>query len=187
MPEGVGAALARRLLAAPAFVRHVVLDRWFLHRHQPALEMIVDIGDNETISGGMHMKRQMGWRLGTRWNVAGRRLGVRTPFLRRGVRHQQAGDACGDRDEDRVGEPARLRVPRREGCEREGDAVVAVQPRPGRRARAGVTRANFGQGQTVTVLAYHAKDGSNFGFMRRMTFADGHSIELWLGDDAAKQ
>jgi hypothetical protein len=29
--------MARRLLAAPAFVRHVVLDRWFLHRHQPAL------------------------------------------------------------------------------------------------------------------------------------------------------
>lgn len=37
LPDGVGAALGRRLLAAPAFVRHVVLDRWFLHRHQPAL------------------------------------------------------------------------------------------------------------------------------------------------------
>jgi menaquinone-9 beta-reductase len=37
VPEGVGAALARRLVTAPAFVRHVVLDRWFLHRHQPAL------------------------------------------------------------------------------------------------------------------------------------------------------
>jgi flavin-dependent dehydrogenase len=37
VPEDVGAALGRRLLAAPAFVRHVVLDRWFLHRHQPAL------------------------------------------------------------------------------------------------------------------------------------------------------
>jgi flavin-dependent dehydrogenase len=37
VPEGVGAALGRRLLAAPAFVRHVVLDRWFLHRHLPAL------------------------------------------------------------------------------------------------------------------------------------------------------
>jgi uncharacterized protein DUF6152 len=58
---------------------------------------------------------------------------------------------------------------------------------PGAARRAGVTRSSFGQGQTVTVLAYHAKDGSNFGFMRRMTFADGHSIELWLGDDAAKQ
>ena len=58
---------------------------------------------------------------------------------------------------------------------------------PAAARRAGVTRSSFGQGQTVTVLAYHAKDGSNFGFMRRMTYADGHSIELWLGDDAAKQ
>ena len=39
----------------------------------------------------------------------------------------------------------------------------------------------------VTVLAYHSKDGSNFGFMRRMTFADGHTVELWLGDDEAKK
>ena len=37
VPERLGAAVARRLLATPAFVRHVVLDRWFLHRHQPAL------------------------------------------------------------------------------------------------------------------------------------------------------
>ena len=37
VPEGLGAAVGRRLLSAPAFVRHVVLDRWFLHRHQPAL------------------------------------------------------------------------------------------------------------------------------------------------------
>jgi len=58
---------------------------------------------------------------------------------------------------------------------------------PGAARRAGVTRANFGQGQMVTVLAYHSKDGSNFGFMRRMTFADGHTVELWLGDDEAKK
>ena len=37
VPDGFGAAVGRRLLSAPAFVRHVVLDRWFLHRHQPAL------------------------------------------------------------------------------------------------------------------------------------------------------
>ena len=53
--------------------------------------------------------------------------------------------------------------------------------------RAGVTRANFGQGQTVTINGYHAKDNSNFAFMRKMTFADGHSVELWLGDDEAKK
>ena len=58
---------------------------------------------------------------------------------------------------------------------------------PAAARRAGVTRANFGQGQAVTILGYHAKDGSNFAFMRKMTFADGHSVELWLGDDAAKQ
>ena len=58
---------------------------------------------------------------------------------------------------------------------------------PAAARRGGVTRATIPQGQPVTVLAYHAKDGSNFGFMRRMTFADGHSVELWLGDDAAKR
>src|SRR3954470_3290665 len=58
---------------------------------------------------------------------------------------------------------------------------------PAATRRAGVTRANFGQGQSVTILGYHAKDGSNFAFMRKMTFADGHSVELWLGDDEAKK
>jgi hypothetical protein len=58
---------------------------------------------------------------------------------------------------------------------------------PGALRRNGITRANFGQGQTVTVAAYHAKDGSNFAFLRRLTFADGHTVELWLGDEAAKE
>ena len=58
---------------------------------------------------------------------------------------------------------------------------------PAATRRAGVTRANFGQGQAVTILGYHAKDGSNFAFMRKMTFADGHSVELWLGDDEARK
>jgi hypothetical protein len=58
---------------------------------------------------------------------------------------------------------------------------------PAAARRAGVTRANFGQGQTVTILGYHSKDGSNFAFMRKMTFADGHSVELWLGDDDARK
>ena len=52
--------------------------------------------------------------------------------------------------------------------------------------RIGATRANFGQGQAVTVLAYHARDGSNLAFLRRMTFADGHTVELWIGDENAK-
>jgi len=52
--------------------------------------------------------------------------------------------------------------------------------------RIGATRANFGQGQAVTVTAYHARDGSNLAFLRRMTFADGHTVELWIGDENAK-
>lgn len=58
---------------------------------------------------------------------------------------------------------------------------------PGALRRNGITSANFGRGQTVTVTAYHAKDGSNFAFLRRLKFADGHTVELWLGDEAAKE
>ncbi len=57
---------------------------------------------------------------------------------------------------------------------------------PGALRRIGATRANFGQGQEVTVVAYHAKDGSNLAFLRRMTFPDGHTVELWIGDENAK-
>jgi flavin-dependent dehydrogenase len=38
LPASCGAAVARRLLQTPAFVRHVVLDRWFLHAQEPALQ-----------------------------------------------------------------------------------------------------------------------------------------------------
>lgn len=57
---------------------------------------------------------------------------------------------------------------------------------PGALRRIGATRANFGQGQDVTVVGYHARDGSNLAFLRRMTFADGHTVELWIGDENAK-
>ncbi len=39
VPPGVAAAAARRLLDRPWFVRNVVLDRWFLHAHEPALTL----------------------------------------------------------------------------------------------------------------------------------------------------
>src|SRR3954465_7291518 len=39
---------------------------------------------------------------------------------------------------------------------------------PGALRRIGVTRANFGQGQAVSVLAYHARDGSRLAFLRRI-------------------
>lgn len=37
VPAGVSTALARLLLASPWFVRHVVINRWFLHAQEPAL------------------------------------------------------------------------------------------------------------------------------------------------------
>jgi 2-polyprenyl-6-methoxyphenol hydroxylase-like FAD-dependent oxidoreductase len=38
LPAGVATVAGRHLLAVPAFVRHVVVDRWFLHRYDAALE-----------------------------------------------------------------------------------------------------------------------------------------------------
>lgn len=37
LPQGIKRFIASRLLGNSTFTRHVVLDRWFLHRHQPAL------------------------------------------------------------------------------------------------------------------------------------------------------
>src|SRR5262245_41700613 len=37
IPGALSSAAARRLLASPVFVRHMVLNRWFLHAQQPAL------------------------------------------------------------------------------------------------------------------------------------------------------
>jgi flavin-dependent dehydrogenase len=37
MPRGVSMTIARKLLESPWFVRHLVIDRWFLHAQQPAL------------------------------------------------------------------------------------------------------------------------------------------------------
>jgi geranylgeranyl reductase family protein len=39
LPAGFGTAFARRLLETPAFVQHVVLNRWFLRAHEPALTL----------------------------------------------------------------------------------------------------------------------------------------------------
>lgn len=50
---------------------------------------------------------------------------------------------------------------------------------PGMLHRAGVTRDMFKVGETVTVMAAPAKDGTkNIGLGRRITFTDGHSIRL---------
>ena len=39
VPSAVATALGNRLLGVPPFVRHVVLDRWFLHAQEPALTL----------------------------------------------------------------------------------------------------------------------------------------------------
>lgn len=39
LPEGVTSALALRLMRVPSFVRHIVLDRWFLRSSEPALSL----------------------------------------------------------------------------------------------------------------------------------------------------
>lgn len=39
LPEPLRTAAARWLMAAPWFARHVLLDRWFLHAHQPTLSI----------------------------------------------------------------------------------------------------------------------------------------------------
>ena len=46
--------------------------------------------------------------------------------------------------------------------------------------RVGVSRADFSKaiGQTVTVEGNRAKDGSLYGYLLKITYADGNSLEL---------
>lgn len=46
--------------------------------------------------------------------------------------------------------------------------------------RVGVSRADFAKaiGQTVTVEGNRAKDGSKYGYLVKVTFSDGNSLEL---------
>ena len=54
---------------------------------------------------------------------------------------------------------------------------------PGRMRAEGMSKQTFGIGKTVTLKGYAARDGSkNLGFLRTVTFDDGHTIEVWLGD-----
>jgi hypothetical protein len=53
---------------------------------------------------------------------------------------------------------------------------------PGNLRRGGLTRDLLGYGETVSVLAFRARDGANLAFLRTITFADGHKLEIWLGD-----
>jgi Family of unknown function (DUF6152) len=54
---------------------------------------------------------------------------------------------------------------------------------PGRMRAEGMSKQTFGIGKVVTLKGYSARDGSkNLGFLRQVTFDDGHTIEVWLGD-----
>jgi hypothetical protein len=54
---------------------------------------------------------------------------------------------------------------------------------PGRMRANGMSKQSFGIGKTITLKGYGARDGSKaLGFLRQITFDDGHSVEVWLGD-----
>lgn len=54
---------------------------------------------------------------------------------------------------------------------------------PGRMRAEWMSKQTFGIGKQVTLKGYAARDGSkNLGFLRSVTFDDGHTIEVWLGD-----
>jgi uncharacterized protein DUF6152 len=48
--------------------------------------------------------------------------------------------------------------------------------------RGGLRSDMLGKGQMVTVLAYHARNESKLAFLRKITFADGREIVVWVGD-----
>jgi hypothetical protein len=48
--------------------------------------------------------------------------------------------------------------------------------------RGGLRKEMLGAGHTVTVLAYHARKPANLAFLRKITFADGKEIVVWVGD-----
>ena len=59
---------------------------------------------------------------------------------------------------------------------------------PGRMRAEGMSKQTFGVGKVVTLKGYAARDGSkNLGFLRQVTFDDGHTIEVWLGDSERPQ
>ena len=48
--------------------------------------------------------------------------------------------------------------------------------------RGGLTKEKLGLGQSVTLLAYQARNLTQLAFLRKIAFADGREIVLWLGD-----
>jgi hypothetical protein len=49
--------------------------------------------------------------------------------------------------------------------------------------RGGLNRETFKEGQVVSIDAFAPKDGTkNLAYLKHITFADGHSVEIWIGD-----
>jgi hypothetical protein len=48
--------------------------------------------------------------------------------------------------------------------------------------RGGLRSDMLGKGQAVTVLAYQARRQGSMAFLRKITFADGKEIVVWVGD-----
>jgi hypothetical protein len=59
----------------------------------------------------------------------------------------------------------------------------ALETLPPATLRKGGLRSDMlGKGQMVTVLAYRARNESKLAFLRKITFADGREIVVWVGD-----
>jgi len=48
--------------------------------------------------------------------------------------------------------------------------------------KGGLRSEMLGKGAAVTVLAYRARNESKLAFLRKITFADGREIVVWVGD-----
>jgi hypothetical protein len=48
--------------------------------------------------------------------------------------------------------------------------------------KGGLRSDMLGKGQMVTVLAYRARNESKLAFLRKITFADGREVVVWVGD-----
>jgi len=64
-----------------------------------------------------------------------------------------------------------------------GTATWSLETLPPPTLRRGGLRMDMlGAGQMVTVLAYQARATANLAFLRKITFADGHEVVVWVGD-----
>ena len=48
--------------------------------------------------------------------------------------------------------------------------------------KGGLRSDMLGKGEAVTVLAYRARSDAKLAFLRKITFADGREVVVWVGD-----